>query len=171
MSDISIKIGLDGEKAFSAALKDINAGLRLLGSEMRAVSGQFLENNKSVEAYTAKNQVLGKQIDAQKEKIEKLKQILEKSTQMYGENDKNTEAWATKLNIAQAELSKMQNQLKINNSELEKYSSFSEKTALSVEKLDKEIGTLEENLDGVDKKYKKNKNSAEALGEKQKNPQ
>ncbi len=168
MPDIGIKIGLEGEKTFSSALKDINSGLKLLSSEMRAVSSQFLDNNKSVEAYTAKNQVLGKQIDAQKEKIEKLKQILQKSTEMYGENDKKTQAWATKLNIAEAELNKMQNQLKINNSELEKYSGFSEKTASSVGKLDKEIGTLQSELGGVDKKYKRNKNSAEALGEKQK---
>ena len=168
MPDIGIKIGLEGEKSFNNALKDINSGLKLLGSEMRAVSSQFLDNNKSVEAYTAKNQVLGKQIDAQKEKIEKLKQILQKSTEMYGENDKKTQAWATKLNIAEAELNKMQNQLRINNSELDKYGSFSEKTASSVGKLDKEIGTLQNELEGVDKKYKNNKNSAEALGEKQK---
>lgn len=168
MPDIGIKIGLEGEKSFNNALKDINSGLKLLSSEMRAVSSQFLDNNKSVEAYTAKNQVLGKQIDAQKEKIEKLKQILQKSTEMYGENDKKTQAWATKLNIAEAELNKMQNQLKINNSELDKYGSFSEKTASSVGKLDKEIGTLQSELEGVDKKYKNNKNSAEALSEKQK---
>lgn len=62
----------------------------------------------------------------------------------------------------------MQNQLKINNSELDKYGSFSEKTASSVGKLDKEIGTLQNELEGVDKKYNNNKNSAEALGEKQK---
>ncbi|MGN1044323.1 MAG: hypothetical protein ACI4PR_06025 [Acutalibacteraceae bacterium] len=152
MPDIGIKIGLEGEKSFNNALKDINSGLKLLSSEMRAVSSQFLDNNKSIEAYTAKNQVLGKQIDAQKEKIEKLKQILQKSTEMYGENDKKTQAWATKLNIAEAELNKMQNQLKINNSELDKYGSFSEKTASSVGKLDKEIGTLQSELEGVDKK-------------------
>lgn len=168
MPDIGIKIGLEGEKSFNNALKDINSGLKLLSSEMRAVSSQFLDNNKSIEAYTAKNQVLGKQIDAQKEKIEKLKQILQKSTEMYGENDKKTQDWATKLNIAEAELNKMQNQLKINNSELDKYGSFSEKTASSVGKLDKEIGALQSELEGVDKKYKKNKNSAEALSEKQK---
>lgn len=167
MPDIGIKIGLEGEKAFSSALKDINSGLKLLSSEMRAVSSQFLDNNKSIESYTAKNQVLVKQIDAQKEKIDKLKQILQKSTEMYGENDKKTQAWATKLNIAEAELNKMQNQLRINNSELDKYSSFSENTASSVGKLDKEIGTLQSDLEGVDKKYKRNKNSAEALGEKQ----
>ena len=51
MPDIGIKIGLEGEKAFSSALKDINSGLKLLSSEMRAVSSQFLDNNKSIESY------------------------------------------------------------------------------------------------------------------------
>ena len=37
MPDIGIKIGLEGEKAFNTALKDMNAGLKLLSSEMRAV--------------------------------------------------------------------------------------------------------------------------------------
>lgn len=167
MSDIGIKLGVEGEKAFNAALKDINSGLKLLNSEMKAVSSQFLDNNKSIEAYTAKNQVLAKQIDAQKDKVEKLKQILEKSTQMYGESDKRTQAWATKLNIAQAELNKMNGQLKNNNTELEKYSSFTTKTADSVGKLDKEMAVLKGELDGVDKKYRKNKDSVEALNEKQ----
>ena len=32
MPDIGIKLGIDGEKAFNSALKDINSGLKLLSS-------------------------------------------------------------------------------------------------------------------------------------------
>lgn len=167
MSDIGIKLNVEGEKAFNSAVRDMNTGLKLLGSELKAVSSQFLDNNKSVEAVTAKNEVLNKQIAAQKEKVDFLKGALQHATEAYGESDKRTQAWATKLNIAEAELNKMQNQLKIGNSELEKYSTFSAKTAESVDKLDSEISGLKGNLDGVDAKYKSNKNSIEALNEKQ----
>ena len=41
---INTKIALEGEKEYKAALSNINSGLRVLDSEMKKVSAQFLEN-------------------------------------------------------------------------------------------------------------------------------
>jgi ABC-type transporter Mla subunit MlaD len=167
VGDIGIKLNVDGEKAFNSALRDINSGLKVLSSELKETSSRFYDNNKSVESFTEQNKVLVKQIDAQKKKIEFLKDTLQQASDAYGENDKRTQNWATRLNTAQTELNKMQGQLSGNNKELDKYADITSNTADSVGKLDKEMGALKNELDAVDKKYGKNKDSASALNEKQ----
>ena len=74
--NFGLKIGLEGEKEFKKALVDINQSFKVLGSEMKVVQSQFDKNDDSVEALTARNQVLGKEIDTQKKKIETLRKAL-----------------------------------------------------------------------------------------------
>lgn len=64
--NFGLKIGLEGEKEFKSALAEINNSFKVLGSEMKLVESQFDKNDDSVQALTAKNQVLEKSIDAQK---------------------------------------------------------------------------------------------------------
>lgn len=65
--NFGLKIGIEGEKEFKNALRDINQSFKILGSEMKLVSSEFDKNDKSVKAMTARNEVLNKSIDAQKE--------------------------------------------------------------------------------------------------------
>ena len=58
--NFGLKIGLEGEKEFKKALADINQSFKVLGSEMKVVQSQFDKNDDSVEALTARNQVLGR---------------------------------------------------------------------------------------------------------------
>jgi chromosome segregation ATPase len=167
VGDIGIKLNVDGEKAFNSALRDINSGLKVLSSELKETPSRFYDNNKSVESFTAQNKVLARQIDSQKKKVEFLKDTLQQASDAYGESDRRTQIWATRLNTAQTELNKMQWQLSSNNKKLDKYASITSNTVESVGKLDKEMGELKNELDAVDKKYGKNKDSVEALNEKQ----
>ncbi len=64
--NFGLKLGIDGEREFKKALSEINQTFKVLGSEMKLVSSQFDKNDKSVEALTARNQVLNKESDAQK---------------------------------------------------------------------------------------------------------
>ena len=64
-----LKIGVEGEREFKKSLSEINQTFKVLGSEMKLVQSQFDKNDNSVEALTARNTTLNKQIDAQKEKI------------------------------------------------------------------------------------------------------
>ena len=66
--DFGLKIGLEGEKEFKKALGEINQTFKVLGSEMKVVQSQFGKNDDSVQALTARNQVLNKEIEAQKQK-------------------------------------------------------------------------------------------------------
>ena len=67
--DFGLKIGLEGEKEFKKALSEINQSFKVLGSEMKVVTSQFDKNDNSVQALTARNQVLNKEIEAQKQGV------------------------------------------------------------------------------------------------------
>jgi len=71
MSETSIgpRLQVTGEKEFKAAMASINDEFKLLGSEMKLAVSQFDKNDKSMEALTAQNKVLGKEIDSQKSRI------------------------------------------------------------------------------------------------------
>ena len=90
MSDIGIKLGIEGEKEFKKALADINQQFKVLGSEMALATSQFDKNEQSVQSLTAKNEVLTKQIDAEKDKIETLRKALQNASDSFGENDRRT---------------------------------------------------------------------------------
>ena len=117
--DFGLKIGLEGEKEFKKALADINQSFKVLGSEMKLVTSQFDKNDTSVEALTARNEVLNKEIEAQRQKIETLRQALANAAESFGENDRRTQAWQIQLNNAEAALNGMERELKDNNDALE----------------------------------------------------
>lgn len=116
--NFGLKIGLEGEKEFKKALADINSSFKVLGSEMKLVSSQFDKNDNSVQALTARNEVLNKEIDAQKQKIETLRAALQNAAESFGENDKRTQNWQIQLNNAEAALNGMERELDDNNKAL-----------------------------------------------------
>lgn len=112
--DFGLKIGLEGEKEFKKALSEINQSFKLLGSEMKVVQSQFDKNDNSVEALTARNKVLNKEIEAQKQKIETLRSALANASESFGENDRRTQQWQIQLNNATAALNNMERELEQN---------------------------------------------------------
>lgn len=101
-SDVGVKLGVDGEKAFRDSINAVNAQIKALGAEMTAVTATFAKNADSQQALAAKNAVLGNSIDAtkskvsvltkaiasQKEKLDGLGEALEKAGREFGENSK-----------------------------------------------------------------------------------
>ena len=120
MSDsFGFKLGIEGEREFKNALRDINQSFKVLGSEMNLVTSQFDKQDKSVRAITARNEVLNKEIDTQKNKISTLESALKNAAESFGENDKRTKAWQIQLNNANADLNKMEKELDNNNKALD----------------------------------------------------
>ena len=85
--NFGLKIGLEGEKEFKKSISEINQTFKVLGSEMKLVTAQFDKNDNSIEALTARQQVLGKEVDAQRQKVETLRAALANSTESFGENE------------------------------------------------------------------------------------
>ena len=148
---IKTRFELDGEQEYKAAVSEINASLRVLNSEMKLVSEQFKNNDKSVEALTASSDVLSRQILTQKEKIEALQAALKNSAEHYGEADARTKRWQTSLNNAQAELVKMERELKANSD--------------AMEKNNEDLADLDEGLDTLDGGLLDTTESGKGLGD------
>ena len=137
--NFGLKIGVEGEKEFKKALSDINQSFKVLGSEMKLVSSQFDKNDKSVQALSSRNQVLNKEIDAQKQKIETLKAALDNAATSFGENDKRTQNWQIQLNNAEAALNDMERELEDNNSALEQAESGCDEAGKEADEFGKEV--------------------------------
>lgn len=118
-ANIGAGIALDGEKEFRQAISNINSDMKVLGSELKKVSSEFLDNKGSIEALTAKDEVLNKQLDAQKDKVEAVRKALENSKDQYGENDKKTKDWQITLNNAEADLNKLNKEIDDNKTAME----------------------------------------------------
>ena len=136
---INTKVKMDGEKEYRAALAQINAGLKNLGAEMRATEQDFADNADSVEALTKKSDVLERTMLTQKEKVEKLQEVVAAATKTYGEADKRTTDWKTSLIDAETKLKQMQSSLEENNDALEKAGASGSKFQQAMEKV-KEAG-------------------------------
>lgn len=117
--DIGPRIGIDGEAEFRRAIQNINTNIKTLGTEMLAVTSAYDANDQSAAALTARNEVLAKQIDAQKEKLAKLQEGLAASAEKYGDQDEKTQRWQQMVNRATAELNRMERQLAENESSLQ----------------------------------------------------
>ena len=155
--DFGLKIGLEGEKEFKKALTEINQSFKVLGSEMKVVQSQFDKNDNSVEALTARNQVLNKEIDAQKQKIETLRQALTNASESFGENDRRTQQWQIQLNNATAALNDMERELDRNNAALDDAEREMDDVADSADDMGEEI---DDAADAADK----SKGKFESLG-------
>lgn len=110
MPNINTRFTLSGEKEYKQAISEIGSGMNVLNSEMRKVQSAYAQNADSVEALSAKNDVLERKISTQTEKIEYLRAALQQSAEKYGEADKRTMQWQTSLNNAEAELNNLNNQ-------------------------------------------------------------
>ncbi|MDK8600905.1 MULTISPECIES: phage tail protein [Actinomycetaceae] len=148
-SSFGLKIGLEGEREFKRAITDINREMRVLGSEMKLVASSFDKNDKSAEALTARNQVLGKEIEAQKSKIETLRAALENSASSFGENDSRTKNWQIQLNNAGAELNRLEGELKANNDALSDFGNEVDGAGDDAKGAAKDAGRLEGAVDDL----------------------
>lgn len=139
--NFGLKIGIEGEKEFKNALREINQSFKVLGSEMKLVSSEFDKNDKSIGAVTARNEILNKSIDAQKEKISTMEAALKNASDSFGENDRRTQNWAIQLNNAKAELNGMEREL--------------EETTDDTDKLGDELKESGESADDAGSKFEK----------------
>lgn len=151
--NFGLKIGIEGEKEFKKALSEINQSFKVLGSEMKLVSSQFDKNDKSVQALSARNTVLNKEIEAQKNKVETLRAALRNAADSFGENDRRTQNWQIQLNNAEAALNSMERELSDNERAIESLSQQETEAADATERLSQEIARQEDALAGMKRAY------------------
>lgn len=144
--DIGPRIGIEGEAEFRNSINNINTTMRTLGTEMLAVASQFDKNDKSQQAYAAKNDVLNKQIELQKEKLSELEKGLQAAGNKYGENDKVTQGWRQAVNKATADLNNMERELDDNTRAMAGFGSETEQTAGKTGKFSTAVSNMAKGL-------------------------
>lgn len=107
-------VKLEGEKEYKEALKNINATMKELKSEIRLVDAEYGENKNSIEALTKKGEIYQKLIDEQKKKVEQLTNELEKNKQAFKEGSTQVTNAQTALNNARASLAELENEARAN---------------------------------------------------------
>ncbi len=147
--NFGLKIGVEGEKEFKKALADINQSFKVLGSEMKLVSSQFDKNDKSVQALSARNNVLNKEIEAQRQKIDTLRSALQNASDSFGETDRRTQSWQIQLNNAEAALNDMERELSDNNAALEEANSNYGRAEDALEDMDREMDDVTDSADDM----------------------
>ena len=138
MSSFGGTVKLTGESEYRAALKEISSNLKVLNSEMKAVTSEYDKNDKSVSNLSSQNDVLNKKIEEQEKKVSILKDALEKSKTETGENSETTKKWQTELNNAQAELNTLNRKVSDNADAMKEAEQGTKEEADAVEDFGKE---------------------------------
>jgi uncharacterized protein YukE len=153
--NFGLKIGIEGEKEFKNAIREIIQSFKVLGSEMNLVASQFDKQDKSVEAVTARNKVLNKEIELQKEKIATLEKALANAASSFGETDKRTQSWQIQLNNAKAELNKMERELEANNKALDNAGKEFDEAEKQADEFGREIKKAADQADDAGGRFEK----------------
>lgn len=156
--DIGPRVGIDGEKAFNASIAAIKSNVKNLGSEMKLLTAQFGDNNKSMEALSAKNEVLRKTITQTEQQLElqnkkyneqvrvlaNLEGALNKATAEYGEQSAQAikaqnafNSYSAKVNKMAADINQSKASIANMTRELEDNARAMEDLSGSSEKMDK----------------------------------
>lgn len=127
-ADIGPKIGIQGEAEYRRKLNDINQGVKTLASEMKVVTSAFENNADSLEALTAKNDVLERTLSSLNERLELQEMMLKESADAYGEADERTQKWQQVVNNTQAEINRCTSEIERNNEAIDALGSEAEET-------------------------------------------
>lgn len=162
--NFGLKIGIEGEKEFKAQLIEINQTFKVLGSEMKLIESQFEKQDKSEQALAARNEVLHKSIEAQKQKIEVLRSALKNASDSFGVNDKRTKSWQIQLNNAQAQLNTMSKEIKKNTELLDDNSEATDDASDSTDDLGDSLEDTKDKADDAGDQYSKLAGLAKSMG-------
>ena len=109
--DIRQKIVLEGEKEYSAAIKDAQRNLKTLKSELKAETAELGKNATAQQKAEVKTKSLQKQIAEQEKIVKANREALEEVRAKYGDNAEAVAKWEQKLNESRATLANMKNSL------------------------------------------------------------
>ena len=102
-----------------------------------------------MQALSARNSVLNKEIEAQKSKIETLRAALQNASDSFGETDRRTQNWQIQLNNAEAALNDMERELSDNNAALEEANSNYGRAGDALEDMDSEMDDVTDSADDM----------------------
>ena len=146
---ISTSIKLDGEAEFKKQMSSVNSELKTLRTEMAYSEEQFKGQANTMEALTAKDKLLRREIEQQEEKVKALEKAVSDSTEAFGESDKRTDSWRQSLNRAKTDLLKMNRELDDNSKYLDEARKSADKAADSIDEFGREVKDTADQSEGI----------------------
>lgn len=143
---ISTKIKLDGEAEYKQRISEINAALGTLDSKIKLLNTTYAGNENSIKGLTEINEVLNQKILTQRDKVEQLQEMLQKSAAAYGESDATTQKYQQQLNNAEAALVKTEKALAENTAKLQEAGGAADNFSDGLSDLSERTGETEESL-------------------------
>lgn len=113
--DISPTIGLDGEKQFRDAIKNINTSLKTLDTEMKVVTSEYDKNDKSMTKLSKENEVYEKKLTGLNEKLAQQGKLLDAAKKDYDETAPKVQRLQQQYNRTQAEINNVSRKIEENN--------------------------------------------------------
>lgn len=144
---LEVEMKITREAQYKNALEEIRRGTSVLNSELSKVNAQYALNSNSMEALTAKSDVLQRKLYSQKDEVVKLKEAVAEFSEKYGEADERTQEFVKKLNQAEAAVYRTENAIEQNRQAMAKLNDTSKGAGDAVEELSKKVGiTLPDGL-------------------------
>lgn len=137
---LEVEMKITREAQYKNALEEIRRGTSVLNSELSKVNAQYALNSNSMEALTAKSDVLQRKLYSQKDEVVKLKEAVAEFSEKYGEADERTQEFVKKLNQAEAAVYRTENAIEQNRQAMAKLNDTSKGAGDSVEELAKKFG-------------------------------
>ena len=147
---ISTSIKLDGEQEFKKQMASVNSEMKNLKSEMALATSQFKGQANSMEALTAKGQILRREQEQQAEKVRALERAVSDAAEAYGEADSRTDAYKRQLNYARAALADLNGEIQDNDRYLDEARRSADRCADSIDEYGREVRNAGDAADQMD---------------------
>jgi TP901 family phage tail tape measure protein len=138
---------------FSQRIKDINSRLRAIKSEFSAVDNGTKAWRNSLEGLQSKSDMLNRQLEVQRKKVESLKDEYEKVVVAQGEDSRAAAKLAAEYNNAVGVMRRMESSLQNTNRRINEQSSefgqLQRRVTGSVDSLERELRVLESSMNTV----------------------
>lgn len=142
--NIGIGFALDGEKEFKTGIREINSELKLLNSQSKLVEAQYASNANSLEALTAKHELLSKQMEAGQKKVEL--------------NRLELETWQGVSQRAEERVNELKQKLADAETEMSRMRGSTETTSEEIKAHQETINELNEQLKNAERAYESSEN-------------
>lgn len=136
---IATKLSLDGEKEWRSQMASVNSALKTLRSELDLSSSEFRGQANSMAALTAKQEILQRQYDQQRQKVEDLRAALAEAEKVYADSPEKVDKYQRMLNTATVQLNKMDDELQANRKLMDEAAESQDGCAKSIDEFGKAV--------------------------------
>ena len=110
-ADIGATISLKGEKQYREQMREITQSMKTMRAETQQLDSAWKTTGGSQELAAKKVETLNKQIALQEQNVRAAEANVERCTEAYGENSRETQRWKQILAESRTELDRLNNEL------------------------------------------------------------